>query len=482
MQWYLKAANQGYAEASYRIGQMYAKGLGVDKDYKMAHEWLTKAAEKDHGDAAYQLGLFYENGHGVINYSRSLTWYTKAANCGNVDAQYNVGIINFYGKGIQKDYTEALHWLEKVANCKSDVSADAQNHIGLIYLDKQHGNNDDLFDSERNCYIKPFNDMEKLYSQSNNGNVKPLYRVKRDYKEAFKSFTRSANNDYPSSCSNLGYLYIKGYGTEKDYSRGLVWFMRAIDRGGSLYHIIGSIYLYGGNHVTQDSEKALDWFTKGLTSEDFSADSQFGMGELYSCSNYEERDNEKAFLWYKQAAENGGRHAVAQLKLGQCYQEGIGIDQDFVEAMTWYQKSAANSCQEARMYVDLLTTDNKQTFSDSTLIESKEAGVEASSPNEKKVENSQLEEETQKAIKAAEENVAKLMAEIEMLKRSASSKIEDLAIRGSTATAKDDSTTTGERNPFTEDLIQFPEQNKDVDDVDSNKKSTINVLVDIKND
>ena len=43
MQWYLKAAEQGYADAQYNLGLMYEKGQGVRQSKIVAKEWFKKA-------------------------------------------------------------------------------------------------------------------------------------------------------------------------------------------------------------------------------------------------------------------------------------------------------------------------------------------------------------------------------------------------------------------------------------------------------
>ena len=48
-EWYTKSANQGYADAQFNLGVMYAQGKGVRQDCQKAVEWFTKAAGQ--GDA-----------------------------------------------------------------------------------------------------------------------------------------------------------------------------------------------------------------------------------------------------------------------------------------------------------------------------------------------------------------------------------------------------------------------------------------------
>ena len=44
VRWYRLAANQGYADAQSDLGVMYWDGMGVQKDYVLAHMWLNLAA------------------------------------------------------------------------------------------------------------------------------------------------------------------------------------------------------------------------------------------------------------------------------------------------------------------------------------------------------------------------------------------------------------------------------------------------------
>jgi TPR repeat protein len=52
---YLKAAEQGDADAQFRLGEMYRNGQGVEKDLKSASEWLRKAASQGNENARRNL-------------------------------------------------------------------------------------------------------------------------------------------------------------------------------------------------------------------------------------------------------------------------------------------------------------------------------------------------------------------------------------------------------------------------------------------
>ena len=59
---------------------MYYFGEGVKQDYAKALEWFQKAAEQGYATAQNNLGSMYYNGQGVkVNYAKAAEWFQKAA-------------------------------------------------------------------------------------------------------------------------------------------------------------------------------------------------------------------------------------------------------------------------------------------------------------------------------------------------------------------------------------------------------------------
>jgi TPR repeat protein len=71
------------------MGANYEWGYGgVRSDYQQAMNWYRKAADQGYADAQYKVGWFYENGSGVgKDNDQAKAWYQKAADQGNADAQ-----------------------------------------------------------------------------------------------------------------------------------------------------------------------------------------------------------------------------------------------------------------------------------------------------------------------------------------------------------------------------------------------------------
>ena len=72
------AGEQGFVQAQFNLGLMYAKGQGVLQDYKESIKWFRKAAEQGHALAQNNLGLMYDKGQGVLQeYKQAVKWYRK---------------------------------------------------------------------------------------------------------------------------------------------------------------------------------------------------------------------------------------------------------------------------------------------------------------------------------------------------------------------------------------------------------------------
>ena len=111
IRWYRKAAEQGYAQAQNRVGEMYEMGEGIAQDKVEAVKWYQKASEQGYAQAQNKLGNTYYWGIGVTkDYAEAVKWYQKAAEQENLMAQGNLGWMYENGYGVSKNYTEAVKW------------------------------------------------------------------------------------------------------------------------------------------------------------------------------------------------------------------------------------------------------------------------------------------------------------------------------------------------------------------------------------
>jgi TPR repeat protein len=158
VQWYTKAAAQGFRPAELNLAQMYEKGIGVTQDTGEARKRYRKLADIGDSEARYRaaklaadagdtpealryyergvreddwrsildLAALYERGRGVPrDLKRAIGLYEKAAG-GSPWTRFKLGIL-FYE---EKNYSQARQWLERSA---ADDRADARNNLGWMH-------------------------------------------------------------------------------------------------------------------------------------------------------------------------------------------------------------------------------------------------------------------------------------------------------------------------------------------------------------
>jgi uncharacterized protein len=147
--WHQNAADQGYAPAQFKVGEMYYNGwaigvallpddykwieagLGVPRYYAKAVEWWRRSAAQGYPPAQSQLGFMYANGMGVrLDHRESVRWTRLAAKQGHAPAQYNLGGSYYGGFGVPQDYAEAAKWFHSAAE---QGHTDSQIFLGFMY-------------------------------------------------------------------------------------------------------------------------------------------------------------------------------------------------------------------------------------------------------------------------------------------------------------------------------------------------------------
>jgi TPR repeat protein len=81
-----------------------------NKNYAVALKEITPLAKAGNADAQHLLGLMYYMGRGVArDYKQALQWHRKAALQGKADAQYVVGAMYYTGNAVPQDQKLAVH-------------------------------------------------------------------------------------------------------------------------------------------------------------------------------------------------------------------------------------------------------------------------------------------------------------------------------------------------------------------------------------
>ena len=101
-------AEQGDAEAQYKVGGMYRRGSFVPQDYQEARKWYRLMAEQGDAGAQNNLGVLYTFGRGgTQDYQEAAKWYRLAAEQGYILAQNRLGVLYASEEGVPQDYVQA---------------------------------------------------------------------------------------------------------------------------------------------------------------------------------------------------------------------------------------------------------------------------------------------------------------------------------------------------------------------------------------
>lgn len=125
------AMREGDAGAQALLGEMYSQR----RDYAQARRWYAQAAEQGHAQAQFKLGVLYDNCQGMLqDDEQARHWYEKAAAQGNAGAQINLDMLSskvadLYRQAKTGD-DNALKALEQAA---AQGNVDAQSSLGWIY-------------------------------------------------------------------------------------------------------------------------------------------------------------------------------------------------------------------------------------------------------------------------------------------------------------------------------------------------------------
>jgi len=127
MHWYREASEGGNSDALNNLALLHQDEFQFQK----AEECLLKAAASNNSVAQYNLGNMYAEGTGVKrDYIKAMKWYSRAASAGNINAIFRMGYLNEMGLGTTRDAVGAAKWYYMAANRGSVI---AEEYLARLY-------------------------------------------------------------------------------------------------------------------------------------------------------------------------------------------------------------------------------------------------------------------------------------------------------------------------------------------------------------
>jgi len=187
--------------------------------------------------------------------------------------------------------------------------------------------------------------------------------IEKNEENGVKWYRKAAGLGHLTSQFNLGVMYAKGRGVEQNYVESLKWYKMAAEQGDlTAQSTIGMMFAKGIG-CEKNNESALHWYQKAASKGD--VNSQYNLGNMYAKGISTEVDEFEAFRWYQKAAEQ--EHPNAQLNLAYMYGKGQGVERDDTKSFEWYKKAAEHGQANAQFNLGVIYAKGRGTNTDAVL-------------------------------------------------------------------------------------------------------------------
>jgi TPR repeat protein len=268
VQWYTRAADQGFEASAMNLAQMYEKGLGVKEDRAEAMKRYRVLASHGNGEARYRFARLAAQ---AGQYAEALKAYERSVRADDYRAMLDLGELHERGRGVPKDARRAAGLYERAA----ERSPWARFKLGAMYA-------------------------------AGAG-------VAKDHAKARQWFRRSADDGNAAARNNLGVMADQGLGVAPDYAAARELYLSAL--GGGVAEARGNLErFYAEGRGAPSGAAAAAWYLPGAEAGVMSA--QYRLGEMYAKGEGVPRDERLAAEWLSKAAQQGhpaARQQAAEL-------------------------------------------------------------------------------------------------------------------------------------------------------------------------
>jgi TPR repeat protein len=170
------------------------------------------------------------------------------------------------------------------------------------------------------------------------------------YEVAFSRWERLAQFGDAKAQNQIGWMYERGIGTDRDLNEAIVWYRKAAQSGFATAQTnLGLMYL-NGLGIERNAQEARRWFEKAAAQGDAKAENNLGV--LFDQGRGVPENNAKAAEYFSRAAARG--NLEAKNNLGVLYRFGRGVDQDPAKARELFEDSANGRFAEAANNLGLM--------------------------------------------------------------------------------------------------------------------------------
>lgn len=308
-------------------------------------DFLEKAARKGDPAAAEQLGELLDTGESLPeDPARAAGYFKAAALGGRRDAAHSLGVDYSTGRGVRRDYREALAWMI-VARARGDDS-DIEEQLRTFLAGSEYRGI--IASAEaRAKELQAKHTVEEIVAAL----PPPAPLVFDPTATAQTVDASSLSSSSPASAADASAapeVVVYTINGERLTWPTLTDLRQAAEKGdATALDGLGRVLL-AGKLVTADPLQALSAFERSAAGGD--VDAAYELSGLYATSTEVVHDDAKAFAYCTQAA-NGGV-LPAMVNLGVFYTNGRGTARDLVKGLAWLSVAkhfGVNSVQEKRL-------------------------------------------------------------------------------------------------------------------------------------
>lgn len=142
-------AYEGNAQAMAELGCIYGTGEGVRKNPKQSYLWYRKAAEAGDVGGMFNLALIYSTDGELKDERKAVDWYRRAAEAGDRDSMFNLANAYEHGKGIERDYKEAMKWYGRAERREVEGAEEALQRVTCLQEESEKAIERERLEQER---------------------------------------------------------------------------------------------------------------------------------------------------------------------------------------------------------------------------------------------------------------------------------------------------------------------------------------------
>lgn len=211
------------------LGCLYASGIGIRRNIKMAVAYFMEASMKNNLFGMLNMAQLYLEGLGVDkNLEKARELYLRAYESGYTDAMVLCGDSYLEGTAeIEPDYQKAVACYQRAVLRHCPYAA---YRLGWLY-------NEGL-------------------------------GVSQDLQKAWEYYQQAISMQYPDAMTDVGIFYKEGNIVGQDYAKAMEYLMKAVNKGNArAMYELSQMYLEGEG-VGQDFKLAKEWLYKSMEAND----------------------------------------------------------------------------------------------------------------------------------------------------------------------------------------------------------------------